>query len=145
MKKILSLLVLATLIVAFPSCDSGGRKYKVSVVTGEATNISMDSFTLHGEAQYQGDESAVAECGFFYGKEPQVSHSHYMFTTKPQYMQNGVLALVEVVNNVLQTEFTPAYKFESGETCYYRAYVRVFTASGEDLYYYGDEKSFILQ
>lgn len=111
-------------------------------ITKEATNISLDGFTLNGEVEYEGSTAYVADGGVFFSSKPNVSEKQYILSSATVTLSKGKTKICKDVKNYMDTG-VKRYYIAAGGTCYYRAYVRIF-GDGTDKYILGEEKSFVV-
>lgn len=143
MKKIISLLALATLAACFISCDT--MNGPATVTTGEATDVSIEGYTFNGTIEFNGYSGCLGYGGFFYNNKPDVSSSNYLFTTQTQNLKDGTNNLTYSAKNYIENIVgLRTYYIKAGETMYYRAYAKILSGGSTDEYIYGEEKSVVI-
>jgi len=145
MKKIFLIAAVAVSALFLLSCQNKVGYKLTNLTTFEAVQNDNDTFTFSAKADWSSDNSAAGSFGVMYCQSAGVSKDNYLFVTGEQILSNGTNNHSKTVNNYIEIFGTKSYYFKKGETCYYRAYARVSTGSGDSDYFYGEEKSFVVK
>ncbi|MCQ2164131.1 MAG: hypothetical protein MJZ04_03015 [Bacteroidales bacterium] len=142
--KALKLIAAAALALAATACMVlSDPEPKATVTTREATGISSESFTLSGTVEYRSSNAYTGEGGIFFSNKPGVNENQRILSTKSVNLRDGMNDLTCSANNWYTLLGPKTYYVQPGETCYYRAYARIF-GNKVDKYILGEEKSFVV-
>ncbi|MCQ2147731.1 MAG: hypothetical protein MJZ16_09470 [Bacteroidales bacterium] len=144
MKKLLSLLLLALCLIAAQGCESiFGDTYSAKVTTLDATDISLEGYTFNASIDWKGNPAITGEGGVFYGPTAGISAKNSKFSCALIDLHDGINQVHATQKNY-NVAILKDYYFKAGQTVYYRAFAKVFTAEGEMEFIYGEEKSFVI-
>lgn len=139
-------------IIAAQSCeDRFPTDIGVKITTLDVTKVSLEGYTFNATLEWTSNEPVLGDAGVFYSRKPHISMKNLsqepIYTTPVKKLLSSVLNINSHIDNYTSSPGKKTYTYQAGETIYYRAYLKISQWNPKQpdvLYYYGEEKSFVI-